>query len=239
MIVKDDFHVVFEIGGTLRPVWYTLSRSRTVTRRPVVVFIRSMKCRAMSAVGKITPWQACVMCGNTRCSIELRLNGPADSERYEYLGPADWPALVVLLEQVLGCAVAAAPIAKHQQPLRPGYAVRPTCSHHNATLRDIGAGVVARIEMDVGMLMRHIIDPVGISFPWPAEPKSSSKDSTFRGEGRARAVKIPERLLLFRVNRNHHRQLPRTRIAGAQCTQLRVAVRIPIVFICAQCGGPV
>jgi rRNA maturation protein Nop10 len=47
-----------------RPVWYTLSRIRTVTRRPVVVFARAMNCRAMSTVRKITPWQARVMCGN-------------------------------------------------------------------------------------------------------------------------------------------------------------------------------
>ena len=57
----------------LRPVWYALSSVRTVTRRPVVVFARSMNCRAMSTVWKITPWQARVMCGNTRCSIGLCL----------------------------------------------------------------------------------------------------------------------------------------------------------------------
>ena len=39
----------------LRPVWYTLSRIRTVTRRPAVVFARSMNCGAMSTVWKIDP----------------------------------------------------------------------------------------------------------------------------------------------------------------------------------------
>jgi len=56
-----------------RPVWYTLSRTRTVTRRPVVVFVRAMQCRAMSTVWKRTPWQARVMCGNARCAIGLCL----------------------------------------------------------------------------------------------------------------------------------------------------------------------
>jgi hypothetical protein len=63
---------------------------------------------------------------------------------------------------------------------------------------------MARVEVDVRVLVQHIIDAVGDQFPLAGGAKIVVKGfHRLGGEGRARTMKIPQEFLLFRVNRNH------------------------------------
>src|SRR4051794_25549418 len=77
---------------------------------------------ATSTVWKMTPWQARVTWGNTRCSIGLCLEKYGGVVGHPQFGPQPvGQPLQVFLEQVLRGAVAPPAVAQDQQP--PGVRV--------------------------------------------------------------------------------------------------------------------
>ena len=66
------------------------------------------------------------------------------------------------------------------------------------------AGVMARVEVDVRVMVHHVIDAVGNQLPLASRAKIVVKGFYgLRSEGRASPVKIPQEFLLFCIDRNH------------------------------------
>src|SRR5207245_8842005 len=108
-------------------------------------------------------------------------------------------------EPVLRGGLAAATVAQHQQPLRLGMrcAARVLPPQRHAVTTQC-AGVVARVEVDVRVLVPYIINAMGNQLPLASGAKIMVKGfHSLRSEGRACTVKIPQEFLLFRVARNH------------------------------------
>jgi hypothetical protein len=63
---------------------------------------------------------------------------------------------------------------------------------------------VARIEVDVRLMVHHVIDTVRNQLALACRAKIMVKGfDGLGGEGRASPVKVPQQLLLFRIDRNH------------------------------------
>jgi hypothetical protein len=110
--------------------------------------------------------------------------------------------LQVFLEQVLRGAVAAATVAQHQQPCRLGMrrATRLLPPQRHAVATSC-AGVVARVEVNVRVMVHHVIDPMGNQLPLARGAEVVVEGfHGLGGEGRAGTVKIPQSFLLFRVD---------------------------------------
>jgi hypothetical protein len=110
--------------------------------------------------------------------------------------------LQVFFAQVVRCAVAAATVAQYQQPCRlgmrratrllppPRHTVAPPC-----------AGVVARVEVEVRVVVHHVIDAMGNQLPLARGAEIVIEGfHRLGGEGRAGTVQIPSSFLLFRVD---------------------------------------
>ena len=168
-----------KLAAYVRPVWYTLSRSRTVTRRPVVVFVSAELPRNVHCM-QDHPGGAGRDMRNTWCLDQVMLGTVRRIVGHTNFQPQpDWLALGGLLgtDTAWRCCCHHRP--KHEQPCR----LRIRCSARvlppqRYAVTTQFAGVVARGEVDVRVVVHHVRDPVRNQFPWPAEPKSWSKVST-------------------------------------------------------------
>ena len=167
VIIKDNFHIVFEIGSVLAPSlvhrvqepYRHPQTSRGV--RPFDELSRNVdRMEDHPLAGPSDVWEHLVF-DRVILGTVRRIVGHTNLQPQPIGEP-----LEVFLEQVLRGAVAAAPIPKHQQPGRLGmrHAARlfPPQGHAVATQC---AGVVARIEVDVRVLVYHVIDSVGNQLP--------------------------------------------------------------------------
>ena len=79
-------------------------------------------------------------------------------------------------------------------------------------------GVVAHIEMNVRVMVHHVIDPMVVDLPLTRRAKVVVEGFQYSGgKGRASPVKIPQRFFLCRVgSKSPHRQTPRTHTATAR-----------------------
>ena len=210
MIVKEDLHVLFEIGGVFAPG---------------LVHLVQNPHRHAQASRSLRPFDALLR--DVHRVEDDPLAGASD--RREHLvfnriifgtvrGIVGHPnfqpqpicqSLQVFLEQVLCGAVAAASVPQYQQPRRPGIdrAARVLPPQRHAVAAQ-GARVVARMEVDVRVLVHHGIDPVGNQFSLARRAEVVvERFNGLRGEGRASPVNIPQQFFLFCLEGNH-------RIAG-------------------------
>ncbi len=203
MIVKDDFHVLFEIGSVFTPGLVHLVQHphrHAQAGRGLRTFdemlrdVHRVEDHPLAGAGDVREHLVFdrIVLGTVR-----RIVG------YTYLQPQPIrQPLQVFFEQVVRCAVAAATVAKDQQPFRLGMRrstrLLPPQRHTVATQF---AGVVARVEVDVRVVVHHVIDSMGNQLPL-ARGAEIVIESFHRlgGEGRASTVKIPQSFLLFRVD---------------------------------------
>ncbi len=195
VIVKDDFHVLFEIGGVFAPGLVHLVQHphrhpqagrglRTFNELPRDVHRVEDHPLAGARDVREHPVFDRIVLGTVR-----RIVGHTNLQPQ----PIGQP-LEVFLEQVLRGAVAAATVAKHQQPCRLGIrrAARLLPPQRHAVATQF-AGVVARIEVDVRVLVHQVIDPVGNQLPLARGAKVVVEGfHGLGGEGRASTVKIPQ-----------------------------------------------
>ena len=230
VIVKEDVHVGFEIGGVFAP--------RLVHR------VQNPHRHAQAARG-LYPFHA--LPREVHRVEDAPLAGARDMRKHPVFnrimrGTVRWlvgdtpfqpppmrQPLQVCLAQVLRGAVAAAAVTQHQYPLRQGVRrttrVLPPQRH---AVPPQGAGVVARVAVDVRGMVPHVIPPVGNQLPLTRGAESVVEGfHRLGGAGGAGTVTVPQSFLLFRVDRNH--RIASRRILAPQARDgvaWRVAVRM-------------
>ena len=234
MIVKDDFHVVFETGGVFAPGFVHL------VQEPY---------RHAQAGRRLRPFDE--LSRNVRRMKDHPLAGACDVREHPVfdrvmLGTVRWivghpnfqpppigQPLQVFLEQILRGAVAAATVPKHEQPFRLGMrrSARLLPPQRQAVTTQF-AGVVARVEVDVGVIVHHVIDPVRDQLPLARRAKIVVEGfHGLGGKGRPGPVKIPQEFLLFRVDGNH-RIASRLILAPQACNVFELRIAVGVVAHC-------
>ena len=195
MIVKDNFHVVFEVRGVFASsVIYLLQEPHgyTQTGRGLRPFdelsrdIHGMEDHALARMRDVREHSVFnrIVFGTIGGIMgHPNLQAQPVGERLE-----------VFFKQVVRGAVTTATVSKYQQPFRVGIGrssrVLPPQRY---TVTTELARIVARIQMDVRVLMDHVIHPVGNQLPVARRPEIMVESfDSLRGQGCARPMKIPE-----------------------------------------------
>jgi hypothetical protein len=206
VIVKDDFHSLFEIGGVLAPnvVHRVQHPSRHLQAgrgvRTFDALPRDSHRREAPPLAGAREVRDHLVCERMVCGTVRRIRGhPPLSPK-----PMRQP-LAGFLKQRVRRAGAAPTVPQHEQALRLGIGRLPrVLPPHGHTVATSCAGIVARGAVAVCVLGHHVLDAVGHPFPLACGAHIVVKGfHRLGGAGQARTVHMPPHCRLFRVDRNH------------------------------------
>jgi hypothetical protein len=206
MSIKDDFHVVFEIGGICTPSLVHLVqepyRHAQAGRglRPCDALPRNVHRMKDHPLAGTRDMREHLVFDRVMLGTVRRIVGHTHCQPQPIGEP-----LEVFLEQILRGAVAATTVPQHEQPcrLRMRRVARLLPPQRDAVTTPF-AGVVACVQVAVRVVVHHVIDPVRNQFPLARGTTIVVEGfHGLSGEGRAAPVKMPQSFFLFRVDRNH------------------------------------
>ena len=228
VIIKDNFHVLFEIGRVCAPRFLHLVQTpyrHAQARRGLRPFaamlcdLHGVKAHPLAGARDV---RTSPVCARSVLGTVRRIMGHTHLQSQAMGSP-----LPVFFAQLWRGAVAAATVTKPEKPLGPGRRraarLRPPQGY---TVAAQGARVVARLEVDGRLMVHPVIAPVRHQLAWAGRAKSMVQGCAGRGgAGRASTVQVPQPLLLLRIDRNHRiaRRFRRASQADEVCAW-RVAI---------------